>query len=101
MIFTPKNFDEYEKINELNETRKQLKAEQLKEKLGKQDFHYDMKEVFEPLEKAIKESDESQTRAITGALTDATKSTTALTNQLIDTVKDIEDVHQRDTIVIK
>ena len=39
MMFTAKNFDEYEKINELNETRKQLKAEQLKEKLGKQNFH--------------------------------------------------------------
>ena len=29
MIFTPKNFDEYEKINELNETRKLVKAEHL------------------------------------------------------------------------
>ena len=60
MIFTPKNFDEYEKINELNETRKLVKAEHLKEKLGKQDFHYDMKEVFEPVTKVVKESGESQ-----------------------------------------
>ena len=26
-----------------------MEAERLKEKLGKQDFHYDMKEVFEPV----------------------------------------------------
>ena len=33
----------------LSGTKSLIKAERLKEKLGKQDFHYDMEEVFEPV----------------------------------------------------
>ena len=33
----------------MQETKSLINAERLKEKLGKQDFHYDMKEVFEPV----------------------------------------------------
>ena len=43
------NRDNLEKLNKLQETKSLLKAERLKEKFGKQDFHYDMKEVFEPV----------------------------------------------------
>ena len=32
----------------MQQTKSSLKTERLKEKLGKQDFHYDMEEVFEP-----------------------------------------------------
>ena len=43
------NRDDLEKLKKLQETKSSLKAERLKEKLGKQDFHYDMEEVFEPV----------------------------------------------------
>ena len=33
----------------LQESKSSLKAERLKQLLGKQDFHYDMEEVFEPV----------------------------------------------------
>ena len=33
----------------MQESKSLIKAERLKEKLGKQDFHYDMEEVFEPV----------------------------------------------------
>ena len=33
----------------MKETKSLLHKERLKEKLGKQDFHYDMEEVFEPV----------------------------------------------------
>ena len=33
----------------MQETKSSLKAERIKEKLGKQDFHYDMEEIFEPV----------------------------------------------------
>ena len=33
----------------MQESKSSLKAERLKEKLGKQDFHDDMEEVFEPV----------------------------------------------------
>ena len=33
----------------MQESKSLLKAERLKQLLGKQDFHYDMEEVFEPV----------------------------------------------------
>ena len=38
-----------EKLKKLQETKSLLRKERLKEKLGKQDFHYDLEEVFEPV----------------------------------------------------
>ena len=41
--------EDLEKIKKLQSITKTLKNERLKERLGKQDFHYDLKEVFEPV----------------------------------------------------
>ena len=43
------NRDDLEKFKKLQESKTLSKAERLKEKLGKQDFHYDMEDVFEPV----------------------------------------------------
>ena len=48
-MYSIHNRDDLEKLKKLQETKSSLKAERLKEKLGKQDFHYDMIEVFEPV----------------------------------------------------
>ena len=37
------------KFKKLQQTRSLIKAERLKQLLEKQDFHYDMEEVFEPV----------------------------------------------------
>ena len=72
MQFTIHNRDDLEKLNKLKETQLLLKQERLKEKLGKQDFHYDIEEVFEPVTnnqkkelKAINEAAEEQRLALT------------------------------------
>ena len=43
------NRDDLEKLEKLQESKSLIKAERLKQLLGKQDFHYDMEEVFEPV----------------------------------------------------
>ena len=43
-MYSIHNRDDLEKLKSLQETL--LKAERLKKKLGKQDFHYDMEEDF-------------------------------------------------------
>ena len=49
-MYSIHNRDDLEKLKKkLQETKTSLKAERLKEKLGKQDFHHDMEEVFEPV----------------------------------------------------
>ena len=40
----------------MQETKSSLKAERLKQLLGKQDFHYDMEEVFEPVTEKQKQN---------------------------------------------
>ena len=55
-MYSIHNRDDLEKLKKLQETESSLKAERLKEKLGKQDFHYDMEEVFEPVTEKQKQN---------------------------------------------
>ena len=69
----------------MQETKSSLKAERLKEKLGKQDFHYDMEEVFEPVTENQKQNQTKQqelSEKQIQALRDSTQTTTqAIENQ--------------------
>ena len=59
-MYSIHNRDDLEKFKKLQETKSSLKAERLKEKLGKQDFHYDMEEIFEPVTKNQKQNQTKQ-----------------------------------------
>ena len=48
-MYSIHNRDDLEKLKKLQESKSLIKAERLKQLLGKQDFHYDMEEVFEPV----------------------------------------------------
>ena len=48
-MYSIHNRDDLEKFKKLQESKSLIKAERLKQLLGKQDFHYDMEEVFEPV----------------------------------------------------
>ena len=52
------------KLKKLQETKSLLRKERLKEKLGKQDIHYDLEEVFEPVTTKQVESNKKQLQAI-------------------------------------
>ena len=56
--------DDLEKLKKLQETKSLVRKERLKEKLGKQDFHYDLEEVFEPVTTKQVEATEKQLQAI-------------------------------------
>ena len=47
-MYSIHNRDDLEKLKNLQETKTLLHKERLKEKLEKQDFHYDLEEVFDP-----------------------------------------------------
>ena len=53
-----------EKLKKIQETKSSVRKERLKEKLGKQDFHYDLEDVFEPVTTKQVESNEKQLQAI-------------------------------------
>ena len=78
-MYSIHNRDDLEKLKKLQESKSLIKAERLKEKLGKQDFHYDMEEVFEPVTENQKKS-QNQTKLESEkqiqALGDSTQTTT-------------------------
>ena len=64
-MYSIHNRDDLEKLKKLQETKYLLHKDRLKEKLGKQDFHYDMEEVFEPVTTKQVESNEKHYKPLT------------------------------------
>ena len=65
MMFPIRNIEDLEKLNELVSLQDQVKVVRLQVKLGKQNFHEDMKKVFEPVTKSLENTSENLTKAIT------------------------------------
>ena len=65
MLYSIKNREVLENLNELVSLQNQVQEVRLQDKLGKQNFHYDAQKAFEPLTDAIKNTSENLTKAIT------------------------------------
>ena len=65
MMFAINNREDLDKLEELASLQDQVKVVKLKDKLGEQNFHEDMKKVFEPVTKSLKNTSENLTKAIT------------------------------------
>ena len=65
MLFPIKNREDLEKLNKLVWLQNQLKAVRLQDKLGKQNFHEDMKKVYEPVTDTIKNVSENISKTLT------------------------------------
>ena len=64
-MYSIKNVDDLENLNELVSLESQVKAVRLQDKLGKQNFHEDMKKVFEPVTKSFENISQYITKTIT------------------------------------
>ena len=65
MLYSVKNREDLENLNQLVSLKDQVKTVRLQDKLGKQNFHEDMKKVFEPVTKSLENTSENLTKAIT------------------------------------
>ena len=65
MLYSIKDREDLENLNELASLQDQVKVVRLQDKLGKQNFHEDMKKVFEPVTKSLENTSENLTKAIT------------------------------------
>ena len=66
-MYSIHNREDLEKLKKLNQINNQLKEQRLKKKLGRQDFHFNVKELFEPVTKnqsKMQEKIEEQTNQI-------------------------------------
>ena len=65
MLYSIKDREDLENLNELVSLQDQVKTVRLQDKLGKQNFHEDMKKVFEPVTKSLENTSQGITKAIT------------------------------------
>ena len=65
MLYSIKDREDLENLEELVSLENQVKAVRLQDKLGKQNFHEDMKKVFEPVTKSVDNNSQDITKAIT------------------------------------
>ena len=53
MLYSIKDREDLEKLEDLVSLQNQVKVVKLQDKLGEQNFHEDMKKVFEPVSKSL------------------------------------------------
>ena len=64
-MFPTRNVEDLQNLNEAVSLQNQVKVFRLQDKLGKQNFHEDMEEVFEQLTNTLKKTSENITQTIT------------------------------------
>ena len=65
MLYSIKDREDLKELEELVSLQNQVKVVKLQDKLGEQNFHGDMKKVFEPVTKSLENTSENITNAIT------------------------------------
>ena len=65
MMFPNRNIEDLQNLNEAVLLQNQVKVVRLQDKLGKQNFHENMEEVFEPLTDTLKKTSENIMKSIT------------------------------------
>ena len=78
MLYSLEDREDLENLNELVSLQNQVKVVRLQDKLGKQNFHEDMKKVFEPVTKSLKNTSQDITKNI--------KETSIKNNQAIENI---------------
>ena len=88
MMFAINNREDLDKLEELASLQDQVKVVRLQDKLGKQNFHEDMKKVFEPVTKSLENTSENLTKAITESSTKNSQAIENLNNKLLEIMID-------------
>ena len=88
MLYTIKDREDLENLNELVTLQNQVKVVRLQDKLGKQNFHEDMKKVFEPVTKSLENTSENLTKAITESSITNNKAIENINNNLLEIMND-------------
>ena len=82
MLYSIKDREDLENLEELVSLQNQVKVVKLQDKLGEQNFHEDMKKVFEPMADTIKDVSENITKTITETSNKNTKAISDLNEKV-------------------
>ena len=88
MMFAINKREDIKELNELVSLQDQVKAVRLQDKLGKQNFHEDMKKVFEPVAKSLEKTFQDKTKTITEFSMTNSKAIENLNNKLLEIMND-------------
>ena len=87
-MFPIRNVENLKELNELISLQDQVKAVRLQDKLGKQNFHEDMKKVFETVSKSLEKTSQDITTTITESSITNNKALEILNNKLLEIMND-------------
>ena len=88
MLYSIKDREDLENLNELVSLQEQVKVVKLQDKLGEQNFHEDIKKVFEPVTKSLENTSEKLTNAITETSIKNNLAIENINNNLLEIMKD-------------
>ena len=88
MLYSIKDREDLENLEELVSLESQVKAVRLQDKFGKQNFHEDMKKVFEPITKSLEITSPDITKTITETSSKNNKAIENLNNKLLKIMND-------------
>ena len=88
MLYSIKDSEDLEILNELVSLQDQVKAVRLQDKLGKQNFHEDMKKLFEPVTKSLENTSQDITKTITENSIKNNQAIENLNNKLLEIMND-------------
>ena len=88
MLYSNKDREDLENLNELVSSQDQVKTVRLQDKIGKQNFHEDMKKVFEPVTKSLENTPENLSKAITETSLKNNQTIESIDNKLLEIMND-------------
>ena len=88
MMFPIRNIEDLQNLNEAVSLQNQVKVVRLQDKLGKQNFHENMEEVFEPLTDTLKKTSDNITKTITESSINNHKAIENLNEKILELMND-------------
>ena len=88
MLYSIKNREDLENLEEFVSLEIQVKTVRLLDKLGKQNFHEEMRKVFEPVTQSLENTSENLTKVITESSTKNNQAKENLNNKLLEIMND-------------
>ena len=88
MLYSIKDREDLENLNELVSLQNQLKTVRLQDKLAKQNFHEDMKKLFEPVTKSPENTSQDITKTITETSIKNNQAIENVNNKLLEIMND-------------
>ena len=88
MMFPIRNREDLEKLNKLVSLQNQVKVVKLQNKLGDQNFHEDMKKVFEPVTKSLENTSQDITKTLTENSNNNNKAIENLNEKILELMND-------------